>query len=152
MFKTTHSIAAAVLLAASTFSTFAAPEGQPSVSTPVTQLQFGGTGVTDAGKRELLASPAYGDLSKGPHGTFIRMPAGFVSHPHIHTSDYWGVVISGVAVNGKPGSEDVQLPVGSYWFQKGGENHVTKCVSANECLFFISQQGKFDYLTESAKH
>ncbi|RTL26511.1 MAG: hypothetical protein EKK47_21040 [Burkholderiales bacterium] len=81
MFKTTHSIAAAVLLAASTFSTFAAPEGQPSVSTPVTQLQFGGTGVTDAGKRELLASPAYGDLSKGPHGTFIRMPAGFVSHP-----------------------------------------------------------------------
>ncbi len=28
------------------------------------------------------------------------MPAGFVSKVHIHTGDYWGVVISGVAVNG----------------------------------------------------
>ncbi len=150
MFKTTFSLAAAVLMATAASSICAAPDGVSSVSVPVTKLQFGATGVTDAGKRELLAGPAYGDLSKGPHGTFIRMPAGFVSPSHIHTGDYWGVVIAGVAVNGKPGSADVLLPVGSYWFQKGGEDHVTKCVSANECLFFISQGGKFDYLTESA--
>lgn len=152
MTQTLLSMAAAILLAAAAPHALAAPADKPSVSTPVTQLQFGGTGVTDASKRELLASPAYGDLSNGPHGTFIRMPAGFVSHPHVHTGDYWGVVISGVAVNGKPGSADVQLPVGSYWFQKGGENHVTKCVSANECLFFISQQGKFDYVVQGHEH
>lgn len=126
--------------------------GQPSVSKPVTQLQYGGTGVKDASGKELLASPAYGDLGKGPHGTFIRMPAGFVSHAHIHTGDYWGVVISGVAANGTPGSTDVPLPAGSYWFQKGGETHVTKCLSPNECLFFISQGGKFDYVVESMAH
>ena len=80
------------------------------------------------------------------HGTFIKMPAGFVSPVHIHTEDYWGVVISGVTVNGVPGSKDVELPVGSYWFQKGGERHVTKCISPNECIFFISQNGKFDYI------
>jgi hypothetical protein len=74
------------------------------------------------------------------------MPAGFISPVHTHTEDYWGVVISGVAVNGLPGSPDVELPVGSYWFQKGGEPHVTKCVSPNECIFFISQHGKFDYV------
>lgn len=138
-------IAALTVLA---FGTAQAQSNQPSVSKPVTQMQFGGTGVKDASGKELLASPAYGDLGKGPHGTFIRMPAGFSSVNHNHSGDYWGVVIAGVAVNGKPGSVDVQLPVGSYWFQKGGEAHVTKCVSANECLFFISQTGKFDYVPE----
>ena len=117
-----------------------------SVSTPVTQLRYGATGVTDGVHGELNAAAAFGDLTHGQHGTFIKMPAGFISPLHTHTEDYWGVVISGVAVNGKPGSQDIQLPVGSYWFQKGGEPHITKCVSPNECVFFISQNGKFDYV------
>jgi len=127
-------------------SAVAAQSGQSSAHIPVTQLQYGATGVTDGVHGELNAAPAYGDLTHGPHGTFIKMPAGFVSTLHSHTEDYWGVVISGVGVNGKPDSADVQLPVGSYWFQKGGEPHVTKCISPNECIFFISQGGKFDYI------
>jgi len=122
-----------------------------STNLPVTELKFGPTGVSDGAHGELLASPAYGDLTRGPHGTFIRMPPGFSSKIHTHTGDYWGVVIAGVAANGKPGGADVPLPVGSYWFQKGGERHVTKCLSPNECLFFISQTGKFDYLIEPSK-
>ncbi len=137
------------LLFLATVAAAAAPEARPSTNTPVTQLQYGPTGVSDGVHGELMAAPAYGDLGHGPHGTFIRMPAGFVSHIHIHTADYWGVVVSGVAVNGVPGSVDVQLPAGSYWFQKGGERHITKCVSPNECLFFISQEGKFDYLADA---
>jgi hypothetical protein len=125
--------------------------GKPSVSTPVTALSYGSTGVSDGVHGELHAAPAYGDLAHGAHGTFIKMPAGFVSPIHIHTEDYWGVVISGVAVNGLPGSKDVELPVGSYWFQKGGERHVTKCISPNECIFFISQNGKFDYIADSTR-
>jgi hypothetical protein len=70
---------------------------------------------------------------------------------HTHTEDYWGVVIAGVAVNGTPGSPDMALPVGSYWFQKGGERHITKCISPSECIFFISQNGKFDYLPDEKK-
>ena len=124
----------------------ASPSGQPSVSTPVTELKYGPTGVSDGVHGELHAAAAYGDLAHGAHGTFIKMPAGFVSPVHTHTDDYWGVVISGVAANGLPGSKDIPLPVGSYWFQKGGEAHVTKCLSPNECVFFISQNGKFDYV------
>ena len=144
------------LLAATTIGAIsmgvAAGAGQaPSVSTPVTQLTYGHTGVTDGVHGELNAAPAYGDLSRGPHGTFIKMPAGFVSPLHIHSEDYWGVVISGVAVNGAPGAPEVALPVGSYWFQKGGERHVTKCISPNECIFFVSQQGKFDYVPAPLK-
>jgi len=149
--STAASLAAALALTA--LNTLAAPQAKPanaSVSTPVTALQYGSTGVSDDVHGELKAAPAYGDLSHGPHGTFIRMPAGFVSHVHTHTGDYWGVVLSGVAVNGLPGSTDVALPAGSYWFQKGGEAHVTKCISPNECLFFIGQEGKFDYVMEPA--
>jgi hypothetical protein len=125
----------------------AGPSGQPSVNTPVTQLKFGPTGLTDGVHGELHVAPAYGDVAHGPHGTFLKMPSGYVSPAHIHSEDYWGVVIAGVAVNASsaPGSAETLLPPGSYWFQKGGESHVTKCVSANECIFFVSQNGKFDF-------
>lgn len=136
-------VVAAVAAAA---SSVAFAQGTPSVSTPVTEIKYFGAGVTDGKTGELRAGPAYGDLGKGAHGTFIRMPAGFASPLHTHTGDYWGVVISGVAANGLPGAKDVPLSVGSYWFQKGGEQHVTKCLSPNECLFFIGQNSKFDYV------
>ena len=143
--------AAAAVLVSLVAGAIAASSGSPSVSTPVTELRFGPTGVSDGVHGELFAAAAYGDLAHGAHGTFIKMPAGFSSKVHTHTEDYWGVVISGVAVNQKPGAPDVALPVGSYWFQKGGERHVTKCISPNECIFFINQGGKFDYVGDGAK-
>jgi len=116
-----------------------------SVSTPVKDLKYGPTGISDGAHGELYAAPAYGDLASGPHGTFIKMPAGYVSPAHTHTEDYWAVVISGVLVNKKPDGLDVPLAAGSYYFQKGGEAHITKCLSPDGCVFFVSQNGKFDY-------
>jgi hypothetical protein len=148
--KTKHPLLlVATALTTLSLAAVAGISGKPSVSTPVTALRYGPTGVSDGLHGELNAAPAYGDLAHGAHGTFIKMPAGFVSKVHIHTGDYWGVVISGVAVNGLPGSSDVPLSVGSYWFQKGGERHVTKCISPNECIFFINQNEKFDYVTDA---
>lgn len=116
-----------------------------SMARPASTFVFGPTGIkTDIG--ELKAAGAYGDLSKGMHGTFIKMPAHFVSALHTHTEDYFGIVIQGVGVNTQPGKADVELPAGSYWLQKGQEKHVTKCVSDADCLFFIYQPGKFDYV------
>ena len=144
-------VAGFILLAVVAIVASGTPEGQPSVNVPVTRLHYVRTGVTDGVHGELEAAPAFGDLAHGAHGTFIKMPAGFVSPIHTHTTDYYGVVISGVGANGLPGSADVPLPVGSYWFQKGGERHVTKCLSPNECIFFINQPAKFDYLPDAAK-
>lgn len=125
---------------------FAAIAGQSSVNVPVTQLTYSPTGISDGVHGELSAAPAYGDLKHGAHSTFIKMPAGFVSPAHIHSADYYAVVLSGVAVNAALGGAEVPLPVGSYWLQKGGESHITKCISSNECIFFISQNGKFDFV------
>jgi hypothetical protein len=58
-------------------------------------------------------------------------------------------VIQGVGVNTQPGNADIPLPVGSYWFQKGKEKHVTKCISDTDCLFFFYQPDKFDYVPAS---
>jgi beta-alanine degradation protein BauB len=75
-----------------------------------------------------------------------RQRAGqYVSPAHTHSEDYWAVVISGVMVNKKPDGPDVLLPAGSYYFQKGGETHVTKCTSPDGCVFFVNQSGGFDY-------
>lgn len=147
MTLTTKLITAAILCAAVLTGAVAAmaADERTSVSTPAGQIQFGPTGIkTDKG--ELWAGPAYGNLAEGKHGTFIRMPAGFVSPPHIHTEDYFGIVIAGVGANGPTTNDDLALPVGSYWFQRGGDSHVTKCLSDTDCLFFIYQPGKFDYL------
>jgi hypothetical protein len=138
------------LLGAVSFGLDAAAAPSASISTPVTSLRYGPTGVSDGVHGQLMAAPAYGDLAHGAHGSFVKMPAGFVSPLHTHTEDYWAVVISGVAVNGAPGSKDIALPVGSYWLQKGGEPHITKCISPNECIFFLNQPGKFDYVASDA--
>lgn len=117
----------------------------PSVSTPAASIGFGATGVkTTVG--ELMAGPAYGNLAEGKHGTFIRMPAGFVSPVHAHTEDYFAVVIKGTGANYAPDGKPTALPPGSYWFQRGEENHITRCLSKTDCLFFIVQPGKFDYV------
>jgi anti-sigma factor ChrR (cupin superfamily) len=74
------------------------------------------------------------------------MPAGFVSAEHTHTQDYYAVVVKGIGANDPAGAKPKPLPVGSYWFQRGEENHVTRCLSKTDCLFFIVQPGKFDYV------
>lgn len=122
-----------------------AQDSPASISIPADVIGFAATGVkTEAG--ELKAGPAYGNLATGKHGTFVRMPAHFVSPLHTHTADYYAVVIKGAAVNTQDGKNDLVLPIGSYWFQRGKERHVTKCVSETDCLFFIVQPDKFDYL------
>ncbi|MBL1276276.1 MAG: DUF4437 domain-containing protein [Ectothiorhodospiraceae bacterium] len=119
--------------------------GGESVNMPVTDLKYFDTGIgKHSGVGTLHAAPGFGDLSNGAHGTFVKMPAGFESKIHTHTGEYYAVVISGVGVNLIPGGEEVPLPVGSYWSQKGGERHITKCISQNECIFFINQTVKFD--------
>jgi hypothetical protein len=117
----------------------------PSVSIPASKIVFGATGIkTSTG--EVFAGPAYGNLGTGRHGTFIRQPPGFVSPNHIHTEDYYAVIVKGVIVNTQTGGKEIRLPAGSYYFQRGEEDHVTKCVSKTECLFFIVQPGKFDLI------
>lgn len=132
----------ALVLAATLCGAAHAADPSTSISVPVTDVKWFDTGVGP-----LKAASGFGDLSKGPHSTFVKLPAGFVSPLHIHTGDYYGVVVTGVVSNEVDAKvKDRPLPPGSYWFQKGNVNHVTKCLSTNECVVFITQSSKFDYI------
>lgn len=94
-----------------------------------------------------IVANAWGDPAQGAHSNFMRMPGHSASGHHTHTFSYYGVVILGTVVNEPVGSRiDHPLRPGSYWYQSGGEPHVTKCVSAAACLFFVTSPGSFDYL------
>ncbi len=120
--------------------------GDENVSTPVTEHEFFETGIFDVnGVGPILGAAAYGNMFEGEHSSFIRMPAGFKGAVHTHSHDFWVTVISGVAVNTSVDGEDITLPAGSYWFQPGGKPHYTNCISTVECVYFVSQNGAFDY-------
>ncbi len=82
----------------------------------------------------------------GRHGDVVRFPPGFDSGPHTHTASYRGVVIQGELMNpaGRE-STSVRLPPGSTWFVAGGVVHSTKCVSDQECMFYVHQEAGFDF-------
>src|SRR5690349_2112628 len=85
-----------------------------SINVPVTEIKFFDTGIGP-----LKAAPGFGDFSKGPHSTFIKLPAGFVTPLHFYSEDLYGVVISGVVAQTVDTKvADVPLAPGSYWFLK----------------------------------
>jgi hypothetical protein len=91
----------------------------------------------------------WGDAAKGPHGSFLRLPKGFVSPAHLHSGDYYGVVVEGTVTNVEAGKPEVAMGPGSYYFQKGQADHVTKCLGATDCLIYISQSNGFDFIVSS---
>lgn len=109
-----------------------------STNIPVEQLRF------YKSRDGLIFANAWGDPASGPHSNFIKLAARYVSPLHVHTSSYYGVVVTGVVANERRGHTDRALRPGSYWFQQGGEPHVTKCLSNSECLIFVTSKGKFD--------
>jgi len=108
---------------------------------PVTELKF------YQNKEGLTIANGWGDPASGAHSNYIKMAGGTASGVHTHSSSYYGVVVAGVVANEAPGAtHDRPLSAGSYWYQKGGERHVTKCISQTECIFFVTSKGGFDYL------
>lgn len=118
----------------------AKPAPDTSYVMQVTDLSFYDNGGIPMAK-------GFGDpAAEGLHSNYIRLPGKTVSPVHAHTGDYYGVVIAGVVANEAAGStKDRPLAPGSYWFQQGGQPHVTKCISSTECLFFVTQVGHFDF-------
>lgn len=110
---------------------------------PVEDLKWFDTGVGP-----MRAAVAYGDMSKGPYGVFLKFPGKFASPVHYHSSEYRAVVVAGTIVNSEVGEKDITMLPGSSWYQRENVNHVTQCVSSSECTVFLMQPGKFDFLPE----
>lgn len=133
---------AALLLAGSelTLAEAALPYSDYSDVIPVEDLVF------YENREGFSIANGWGDPAVGPHSNFIKMSGNSKSGRHIHSFDYYGVVIAGVIAN-EP-SEDVSvrpLREGSFWIQKGNEPHITNCQSKSECVIFVTSRGPFDF-------
>lgn len=115
------------------------PNPPQSVSVPANQVKYWDLGGPQLGT-------VRGDSAKGAHGSFLRLPKGFVSPPHVHTGDYYGVIVTGSVTNAETGQPEVALGPGSYYFQKGKAEHVTKCLGDSGCLIYIGQSQAFDFI------
>ncbi|RDH80711.1 MAG: hypothetical protein DIZ80_16930 [endosymbiont of Galathealinum brachiosum] len=92
-----------------------------------------------------------GDRFKGPYMAMVKLPAGITSPMHVKSANMYGMVISGtfshIAKDAKLSSE-IQLPAGSYYMIPANLPHISKCISKVECVSFLYQDGKFDFITE----
>lgn len=97
-------------------------------------------------------APLMGDRFNEAYMSMVKLPAGLVSPMHIKSANMYGLVVSGtitnIAKDADPASE-VALPAGSYYKIPANLPHVSKCISDVDCVTFLYQDGKFDFLPAS---
>ncbi len=94
-------------------------------------------------------APLEGDRFAGAYMAMVRLPGGLVSPAHVKSANMFGVVISGTLTHRAAAEEtsaEVRLPAGSFYRIPAGLAHVSSCVSSEDCVTFLYQDGKFDFL------
>jgi quercetin dioxygenase-like cupin family protein len=107
-------------------------------------LQYASLDPSKPGSPELAV--VTGDPKLGG-GFFLKLPAGFKSGLHTHSSDYHAVVISGAPKHWLAGQEKAAKPlgIGTYWFQPGTQPHGDECTGTEPCVLYLVLPGPFDF-------
>ena len=135
------------VIASCVFATSAAAAGSNQITNaPLAELNWQTT------KEGVGFAPLQSDRFKESYMAMVRLPAGLVSLAHIKTANMYGLVVSGTIANiavGADASTEVKLPAGSYYKIPAGLAQVSKCLSSVDCVTFLYQDGKFDFLPVS---
>lgn len=113
------------------------------VSIPESQMQW------EITKEGVGFAPLQGDRFKEAYMAMVRLPAGLVSPTHIKSANMFGLVVSGTITNimaGAAPASEIKLTTGSFYKIPAGIALVSKCVSEVDCVTFLYQDGKFDFL------
>ena len=99
-------------------------------------------------------APIEGDGMKGAYMGFLKLPAGFESPPHSHTSDYWSVLVQGQmthwAADGGSEKDSKAIGPGGVTHMPAKVVHVSKCYPGQDCVMVTMQKGKFDFIPAPA--
>ena len=90
-----------------------------------------------------------GDYKKGAYTGLLKLPAGFTSPLHSHSGSYEAIEISGTSshwLKGEDGTKAKKMTPGSYWTFQAKADHVSSCAPGAECVAYIWQKSKFDFL------
>jgi hypothetical protein len=95
-------------------------------------------------------APIEGDASKGAYAGYLKLPAAFESPPHMHTNDYWSVLVQGKmthwAADGGSEKTSKQISIGDLTFMPGKVEHISKCYPGADCIMVVIQKGKNDFI------
>src|SRR5262245_57164883 len=100
----------------------------------------------------LQIATLWGDRAKGESGILLKMPGGFDSGMHAHTGDYHAVLLQGTWVHTEEGSKEAakDLAPGSYVMQPGKVMHNDSCKAGADCIIFVHQHTKGDFIPGKA--
>ncbi len=90
-----------------------------------------------------------GDRFKESYMAMVRLPGGLSSPVHTKSAGMFGIVVSGSMVHigaAESGADTPILTAGDYYRIPADLAHVSKCVSQEECVTFLYQDGPFDFL------
>ena len=109
-------------------------------------LKWEAVGPLDENGKGIFVSLLYGDLeTKGPIHFQMKYSAGVKAPPHIHSGDYYAVVVSGNFRHFLESENEYQvLTAGATWFQKGNVVHQDCCVGPEDCILNIFWPQGFD--------
>jgi quercetin dioxygenase-like cupin family protein len=91
----------------------------------------------------------WGDPATGPVGLLIRIPAGFESPLHSHSSNYHAVVIEGTHQHWIDGDDRAAVPMlgaGSYFAQASQEVHGDSNIGDDTVVAFVYFEGPVDMI------
>lgn len=122
---------------------FASETANPIVTMTLSDVHW------DATPEGVAFAALEGDRFTGQYMALVRLPAGIKSPVHTKSANMFGVMIAGEMAHYPKGlaAHDRKV-VGAGGFYKIPANvaHVSECVSANECIAFLFQDGAFDFV------
>jgi quercetin dioxygenase-like cupin family protein len=86
-----------------------------------------------------------GDPKTGAYTQVRRVPGGTDNALHTHSSELTNVVISGTWYTGVDASNARDFGPGSVILMPSNWKHVSGCRKGEDCVFYQSGNGKFDY-------
>jgi len=105
------------------------------------------------GQPQRLGS-VWGVRSKGPAGTYLRVPGHWEAPVHTHTADYRAIVIQGVwkhwPASGRKAAAPSLRP-GSYWTQTARQWHADACISSSPCTILLINSEPYRTIVKGRK-
>jgi len=95
----------------------------------------------------IMAAPVSGEMDKGASRFFLKYPVGLVTPKHHHTTNHYGVVVSGSVTLTVEGHEH-KLDPGSYFALTDKAPHTAKVEGDEAAVFFIQADGAWDVVIE----
>jgi len=97
----------------------------------------------------VMISPLWGDMTSGPSGFLLKMPAGFEVPKHTHSANYRVVILSGEALHWDEGEDRASVApgrAGDYLEQPAGGWHFDANPGTEDVVALVMYDGPVDFI------